>query len=99
MRRKSPSLLKHNPRQSSSLIRNALEPARAEESVEAIVKKSAEAFATAYNAADAKAIAAGFTPDGEFIDEDGQVIKGRRHRETFRDGFRGTAQGPHQDCR
>lgn len=54
----------------------ALKP-RAEESVDATVKKSAEAFTSAYNKGDAKAIAAGFTEDGEFIDEDGQIIKGR----------------------
>jgi uncharacterized protein (TIGR02246 family) len=50
---------------------------KADESVEAIVKKSAEAFAAAYNAGNAKAIAAGYTPDGEYIDEDGHILMGR----------------------
>jgi uncharacterized protein (TIGR02246 family) len=49
----------------------------ADDAAEAAVRKSAAAFATAYNAGDAKAIASGFIPDGEFVDEDGLVIRGR----------------------
>ena len=43
----------------------------------AAIRQSAEAFAKAYNEANAKAIAAEFLPDGEFIDEEGTIFKGR----------------------
>jgi uncharacterized protein (TIGR02246 family) len=49
----------------------------ADDAAEAAVRKSAEAFATAYNSGNAGAIAAGFIPDGEFVDEEGLVIRGR----------------------
>lgn len=41
------------------------------------VRQSADAFAKAYNAGDAKAIAAEFLPDGEYIDEFKNIFKGR----------------------
>jgi uncharacterized protein (TIGR02246 family) len=44
---------------------------------EQAIRKTAEAFVKAYNAADAKAIAAEFIPDGEYIDEYKNVFKGR----------------------
>jgi uncharacterized protein (TIGR02246 family) len=50
---------------------------KADAAAEAAVRKSAEAFTAAYNSADAKAIAEGFIPDGEFVDEGGMVIRGR----------------------
>lgn len=43
----------------------------------AILKALAVAFEKAYNAADAKAIAAQFTENGEVVDEDGNVTEGR----------------------
>jgi uncharacterized protein (TIGR02246 family) len=64
-------------------------PARADEAAEAAIRRLAEAFAVAYNAADARTIAAGFTADGEFVDEQGQVIQGREAIERhFTDVFR-----------
>jgi uncharacterized protein (TIGR02246 family) len=41
------------------------------------LKASASAFEQAYNAADAKAIAAQFTENGEIVDEEGNVTEGR----------------------
>jgi uncharacterized protein (TIGR02246 family) len=41
------------------------------------IRQTAEAFAKAYNEGDAKAIAAEFLPDGEYIDEFKNVFKGR----------------------
>jgi uncharacterized protein (TIGR02246 family) len=43
-----------------------------------------EAFAKAYNAGDAKAIAALFTPDGQIVTEDGDTVEGR---ESIEKGF------------
>jgi len=45
---------------------------------EATIRKSAEAFTDSYTAHDAKAIAATFAADGEFINEEGQVVAGRQ---------------------
>lgn len=44
---------------------------------EAEIRQTADAFAKAYNAADAKAIAAEFLPDGEYVDEFKNIFKGR----------------------
>lgn len=54
------------------------------------LKAAAANFEKAYNAGDAKAIAAGFTEDAEVVDEDGNVIEGRtnieaRFAETFKE--------------
>lgn len=45
---------------------------------EVAIRKSAQAFTEAYAAHDAKAIAAAFTADGEFINEDGHVLGGKQ---------------------
>lgn len=50
---------------------------RAAQAAEAAIRKLADEFAEAYNTANAKVVAAGYTPDGEFVDEIGQVIRGR----------------------
>lgn len=42
-----------------------------------VLKSTAEAFEKAYNAADAKAIAAQFTENAEVVDDEGNVTKGR----------------------
>lgn len=65
----------------------AVEPKEAEASEPRIVpersadelqiRQTAQGFVKAYNAADAKAIAAEFLPDGEYIDEFKNVFKGR----------------------
>jgi len=55
--------------------------------VETSIKKSAAEFAEAYAAHDAKAIANGFTPDGEFINEEGQVLSGRKAIEAHFEGL------------
>lgn len=43
----------------------------------AAVRKTAAAFARAFNAGDARAVAAFWTKDGEFIGADGQPVRGR----------------------
>jgi len=43
----------------------------------AAVRKSAEAFTQAFNSGDAKAVAAFWTADGEYISPDGERLKGR----------------------
>lgn len=59
--------------------RPAPEPAKPADPAEiaAAIAKEAEDFVKAYNARDAKAIAAEFTTEGEFVTESGLVIKGR----------------------
>jgi uncharacterized protein (TIGR02246 family) len=49
----------------------------AQSSEEKAVMASAEAFTAAFNKADAKAIAALWTKDGEYVDETGRVLRGR----------------------
>jgi uncharacterized protein (TIGR02246 family) len=44
---------------------------------EQAIRASAEAFTKAFNAGDAKAVAALWTPDGEYVDEDGTVYTSR----------------------
>ncbi|MFN0056171.1 MAG: SgcJ/EcaC family oxidoreductase [Planctomycetales bacterium] len=63
-------------------------PAQDEAQVEAALRRSAEGFAAACNAHDPQAVAAGFLPDGEFVDGSGQVIRGREAIQAhFADGF------------
>jgi uncharacterized protein (TIGR02246 family) len=47
------------------------------ESEEAAVRKTAEAFTKAFNSGDAKAVAAFWTPDGEYTGPDGETLRGR----------------------
>src|SRR5437762_12868495 len=42
------------------------------------VTKTAEAFVEAFHKGDAKAVAALWTPDGDFINENSRVLKGRQ---------------------
>lgn len=44
---------------------------------EAAITKTAEAFVEAFHKGDAKAVAAFWTPDGDYVDLDGRVLKGR----------------------
>ncbi len=44
---------------------------------EAAIKKNAEAFITAFDKGDAKAVAAFWTADGDYVDETGRHMKGR----------------------
>lgn len=55
----------------------AEEPSGDRQSDEQAIRKSAEAFSQAYNEGNAKAIAAQFVPDGEYIDEFKNIFKGR----------------------
>lgn len=61
--------------------RAAAPPANTEQSADTAgereIRDSAEAFAEAYNAHDAKGLAALFAPRAEFVDEDGRLIRGR----------------------
>lgn len=58
---------------------------------EAAIRANVAAFLKAYNAGDAKAIAALFTPDGQIEDEDGNVNEGREAiAETFAKVFEST---------
>jgi uncharacterized protein (TIGR02246 family) len=52
-----------------------INPAQAEE--EKAIRKTAEAFTKAFNAGDTKAVVAMWTPDGEFVDVQGEVFRGR----------------------
>src|SRR5262245_23108035 len=55
----------------------------------AAVKRTAEAFAKAFNAGDAKAIAAFWTRDGEFVGAEGDTIRGRELIEkSYREYFK-----------
>src|SRR4249920_1257282 len=44
---------------------------------EAAIQKTAEAFVEAFHKGDAKAVAAFWTPDGDYVDDTGRVLKGR----------------------
>jgi uncharacterized protein (TIGR02246 family) len=44
----------------------------------AAITKTAEAFVKAFQNGDAKAVAAFWTPDGDYVDENGRVLKGRK---------------------
>lgn len=45
---------------------------------EEAIRKTSETYAQAYAAGDAKAVAAHFTPDAEYVDERGDLFKGRQ---------------------
>jgi uncharacterized protein (TIGR02246 family) len=45
---------------------------------EEAIRKTSETFARAYGAGDAKAVAAHFTPDAEYVDERGNLFEGRQ---------------------
>jgi uncharacterized protein (TIGR02246 family) len=56
------------------------------------IEKSADAFTAAFNKGDAKAIAALFTPEAEYVDGFGRVFHGREEIEgLFADGFKDDA--------
>jgi uncharacterized protein (TIGR02246 family) len=60
---------------------------------EAAIRQNVDAFVKAYNAQDAKAIAALFTPRGQVVDEQGNASEGREAIEqTFKDLFIGNPQ-------
>src|SRR5262245_53131214 len=50
-------------------------PARPED--EKAIRAAGAAFAKAFQAGDAKAVAALFTPEADYVDEDGQMFRGR----------------------
>jgi uncharacterized protein (TIGR02246 family) len=52
----------------------------------AAITKTAEAFVKAFQNGDAKAVAAFWTPDGDYVDENGRVLKGRK---AIEDSFAG----------
>jgi uncharacterized protein (TIGR02246 family) len=52
-------------------------PAKTESAEMAAVRKTADAFTKAFNAGDAKAVAAFWTKDGEYIGPDGESLRGR----------------------
>jgi len=51
------------------------------------IRHTGETFAQAYNAGDAAAVAAHFTPDAEYVDEQGNVLQGRQAIEESLAGF------------
>src|SRR4051812_9528723 len=53
------------------------QPGRSDSKDKAAVAKNAEAFVEAFQKADAKALAAYWTPDGDFTDQEGKHLKGR----------------------
>jgi uncharacterized protein (TIGR02246 family) len=54
---------------------------------EAAMHKNAEAFVAAFNKGDAKAVAAFWTPEGDFVDQTGRHLKGRKAIEKAFQGF------------
>jgi uncharacterized protein (TIGR02246 family) len=56
-------------------VKTAADPANAEE--EAAIHKAARAYVAAYAKGDADTVIATWTPDAEFIDDDGKVYRGR----------------------
>jgi uncharacterized protein (TIGR02246 family) len=65
------------------------QPAASTDADEAAIRKGAAAFVAAYNAHDAKALAALFALKAEFTDEDGNLIRGREAIEqSFADVFK-----------
>ena len=69
-------------------------PARPQD--EKAIRLAEEAFARAYNAGDAKAIAGQFVADGEVVSEEGQSTQGRRsdRADLCRD-LQGASQDPY----
>jgi len=58
------------------------------DSKDAAITKTAEAFVEAFNKGDAKAVSEFWTPDGDYVDEDARVLKGRKAIEaSFADLF------------
>src|SRR5262245_30663456 len=58
---------------------------------EAAIRANVDQFVKAYNAHDAKGVAALFLPGGETIDKDGDMVKGREAiAQTFDDLFKAT---------
>src|SRR5262249_12056328 len=63
-------------------------PAADRSADQAAIRANVAAFVKAYNAGDAKAIAALFTPDGQVMDKDGDASEGREQiEETFAEIF------------
>ena len=57
------------------------DPPRADRAADdSAIRANVEAFVSAYNAGDAKAVAALFSPDGLAVDKDGNASQGRRSR-------------------
>jgi uncharacterized protein (TIGR02246 family) len=60
---------------------------------EAVIRANIAQFVKAYNAGDAKAVAALFTPDGHIVDKDGNDVEGREDiAQTFADWFKAAPQ-------
>jgi uncharacterized protein (TIGR02246 family) len=73
--------------------KDAAKPAADHSADEAAIRANVAAFAKAYNAKDAKAIAALFTPDGQVVNKDGEASEGRAAIEqAFKDIFSDAAQ-------
>lgn len=56
----------------------AVQAAENDAEQKAAIKKTAEEFVAAYQKGDAKALAEFWTPDGDIVDEDGSIVKGRK---------------------
>jgi uncharacterized protein (TIGR02246 family) len=64
-------------------------PSRADSAVLAAVRKNADAFTRAFNAGDARAVAAFWTQNGEYFGPDGETLRGRDTIEkTYADFFK-----------
>jgi uncharacterized protein (TIGR02246 family) len=69
------------------------QPAENRSADEAAIRANVAAFVKAYNAGDAKAVAALFMPDGQIVDKDGDTSEGRAAIEqTFKDLFTAARQ-------
>jgi uncharacterized protein (TIGR02246 family) len=68
-------------------------PAADRSADEAAIRANVAQFVKAYNAGDAKAVAALFTPDGQIVDKEGNAAEGREAiAQTFGDLFAATPQ-------
>jgi uncharacterized protein (TIGR02246 family) len=68
--------------------------AAAQKADEAAIHQTAKAFEAAYRAKNADAIAAGFTPNGEVVDIEGNAVRGRAAiADEFRKGFQEHPEG------
>jgi uncharacterized protein (TIGR02246 family) len=65
------------PRTTATPAEQAPATSQAQIADEAAIRKTSASFVKAFEAADAKAVAAHFTADAEYVDEDGTVFQGR----------------------
>jgi uncharacterized protein (TIGR02246 family) len=82
-----------SPTQASQQDDGKARPAGDRSADEEAIRANIKAFVKAYNAGDAKAVAALFTPDGKIVDKEGDESEGREEiAETYSDIFKSNPQ-------